>query len=182
MNHRVTEIQSYLQHHDHSLALRRMLDLALDSGDETILRKTISWSRQYRNENGADDMSPGFYEEAGSLLNQLSQLTRNYQEPNDQLMRTNEITKTYNSGNFSMQPISVTVNSGEVIGVVGENGNGKTTLLRCMAGQLAIDDGTIVYHTLKNPDHYAIKHHLAFIPQRIPRWYGRLKDNLHFSA
>ncbi len=23
---------------------------------------------------------------------------------------------------------------------------------------------------------------MAFIPQRIPRWYGMLKDNLHFSA
>jgi ABC-2 type transport system ATP-binding protein len=35
---------------------------------------------------------------------------------------------------------------------------------------------------LHHPDHYDIKHHLAFIPQRIPRWYGLLKDNLHFSA
>jgi len=31
-------------------------------------------------------------------------------------------------------------------------------------------------------DFYDVRHHVAFIPQRIPRWYGRLKDNLHFSA
>src|SRR4030095_7378138 len=30
--------------------------------------------------------------------------------------------------------------------------------------------------------YYAIRNHIAFIPQRIPRWYGQLRDNLHFSA
>ena len=68
------------------------------------------------------------------------------------------------------------------MGVVGENGNGKTTLLRCLAGQLALDEGELDYELLDNPDYYSIKNHVAFIPQRIPRWYGLLKDNLHFSA
>ena len=35
---------------------------------------------------------------------------------------------------------------------------------------------------LQKPDAYAVKNHIAFIPQRIPKWYGLLKDNLHFSA
>ena len=35
---------------------------------------------------------------------------------------------------------------------------------------------------IQKPDSYAIKNHIAFIPQRIPKWYGLLKDNLHFSA
>jgi ABC-2 type transport system ATP-binding protein len=35
---------------------------------------------------------------------------------------------------------------------------------------------------LEKPDHYDIKNHIVFIPQRIPRWFGMLKDNLHFSA
>jgi ABC-2 type transport system ATP-binding protein len=35
---------------------------------------------------------------------------------------------------------------------------------------------------LQQPDYYAIKNHIAFIPQRIPKWYGMLQDNLHFSA
>ena len=74
------------------------------------------------------------------------------------------------------------IETGDVLGVVGENGNGKTTLLRCLAGQLGLNDGVIKYHLLQNPDSYAIKNHIAFIPQRIPKWYGMLKDNLHFSA
>jgi ABC-2 type transport system ATP-binding protein len=47
---------------------------------------------------------------------------------------------------------------------------------------LSIDSGSLTYNQLNDPDYYDIKHHLAFIPQRIPRWYGYLKDNLHFSA
>ncbi len=30
--------------------------------------------------------------------------------------------------------------------------------------------------------YYQVKHEVAFIPQRIPRWFGSLKDNLHFYA
>ena len=74
------------------------------------------------------------------------------------------------------------MSTGDILGVVGENGNGKTTLLRCLAGQLALDSGSVHHTQIKEPGYYAIKHQVAFIPQRIPRWYGLLKDNLHFSA
>jgi ABC-2 type transport system ATP-binding protein len=98
------------------------------------------------------------------------------------LIDAENISKTYSGGNFSLKPISLAIKTGNVLGVVGENGNGKTTLLRCLAGQLALDKGEIQYHLLNNPDQYAVKNHIAFIPQRIPKWYGMLKDNLHFSA
>jgi ABC-2 type transport system ATP-binding protein len=76
------------------------------------------------------------------------------------------------------------LNLGEIIGVVGENGNGKTTFLRIMAGELAISAGNIHFHLLDNlkPDPYTIRQNVSFVPQRIPRWHGYLKDNLHFSA
>lgn len=92
------------------------------------------------------------------------------------------ISKTYSRSQFSLRAVSLRVNSGDILGVVGENGHGKTTLLRCLAGQLAIDGGELHYPQLRQADQYAIRHHIAFIPQRIPRWYGQLKDNLHFSA
>jgi len=38
---------------------------------------------------------------------------------------------------------SLEVAAGEVVGVVGPNGAGKTSLLRCVAGLLALDDGSI---------------------------------------
>src|SRR5690606_26878086 len=67
----------------------------------------------------------------------------------------------------------------------GENGNGKTTLLRIVAGDLSIDTGKIEYFGNFDPDFISweiIKSKIAYIPQRIPKWHGFLRDNLIFAA
>jgi ABC-2 type transport system ATP-binding protein len=181
MHTRIAEIQSYLQHHDHSLAVRRILDASLDTADMSLLKEAIQVSQTYR-QHKETTLPPAFFESANNLLNKINHFTQQFTYQTTALVTAYEISKTYRSGNFSLQPISIQVNTGDVLGVVGENGNGKTTLLRCMAGQLNLDSGILNFEQLDSPDPYDIKHHLAFIPQRIPRWYGLLKDNLHFSA
>ena len=181
MHTRIAEIQSYLRHHDHSLAVRRILDASLDTADPALLKEAIQVSQIYR-QYKQGELPATFFESAHSLLNKINSVTERFVDQSTRLVTARNISKSYKSGNFSLQPISIQVNTGDVLGVVGENGNGKTTLLRCMAGQLALDSGDLGFPLLTNPDHYEIKHHLAFIPQRIPRWYGLLKDNLHFAA
>ena len=179
------EISAYLLHKDHSLAVRRMLDLALDTRKEHYIKLAIDWSRKYRslmNINPANELPENFYKEGQELLEEIS---NNYQPEisnSEFLVEADSISKVYEQGSFELKPVSLQVKSGEIMGVVGENGNGKTTLLRCLAGQLALDSGSIHYNLLNNPDYYAIKNYVVFIPQRIPKWYGLLKDNLHFSA
>jgi ABC-2 type transport system ATP-binding protein len=180
-----TEISSYLKHGDYSVAVRRTLDFCLDTGNDALIENAIVWSKQYHDYENAKEtkqLPVNFILDAENILSQASsiQATGNYQKY--PLINADKICKTYSGGNFSLKPISLAINTGNVLGVVGENGNGKTTLLRCLAGQLALDDGEINYHLLQKPDAYAIKNHIAFIPQRIPKWYGMLKDNLHFSA
>jgi len=181
MHKRIAEIQSYLQHNDHSLAVRRILDASLDTADISLLKESIQVSQAYRLYREST-LPASFFESANSLLTRLSNATEKFTEQTTPLVTAREISKSYSSGNFSLRPISIQINTGDVLGVVGENGNGKTTLLRCIAGQLALDSGELDFELLHKPDHYDIKHHLAFIPQRIPRWFGLLKDNLHFSA
>jgi len=179
--HPFDEIRGYIAHNDLSLAVRRLLDISLDSGKETLLQQAIQLSRFYRNFSPDATEIPEVNTRALALLAQLEE-----EEPADYrrqaLMIAENISKTYTASRFSLNALSLQIGSGDILGVVGENGNGKTTLLRCLSGQLAIDSGTISYPQLKKADYYAIKHHIAFIPQRIPRWYGQLKDNLHFSA
>ncbi|MBP6022635.1 ABC transporter ATP-binding protein [Ferruginibacter sp.] len=179
------EISSYLKHGDYSVAVRRTLDFCLDTGSDPLIENAIRWSRQYHEyENSKDTKNlPGdFIATAENILGQAAALHTGSSYQKYPLINADKISKTYSGGNFSLKPISLAINTGNVLGVVGENGNGKTTLLRCLAGQLALNNGEIKYHLLQKPDHYAIKNHIAFIPQRIPKWYGRLKDNLHFSA
>lgn len=181
MHTRIAEIHSYLQHNDHSLAVRRILDASLDTADISLLKEAIEFSRSYRLYS-KEELPPIFFDSARGLLDKIDRTSDRFTYQSSTLVTASHISKTYSSGNFSLQPISITVNTGDVMGVVGENGNGKTTLLRCIAGQLSLDTGELNFSQLKDPDYYDIKHHLAFIPQRIPRWFGLLKDNLHFSA
>jgi ABC-2 type transport system ATP-binding protein len=177
------EIASHLEHNDISLAVRRMLDLTLDIGDESLIKEAIVWSKNYH-KRGAEvkEHDTAFFEQAKNLLDKTSQAEKNISRSTIPLLEAEQISKTYSKGNFTLRPISVSVKSGDILGIVGENGHGKTTMLRCIAGQLALDTGSLDYKLLRTPDYFTIRHHVAFIPQRIPRWYGRLKDNLHFSA
>jgi ABC-2 type transport system ATP-binding protein len=181
-----SEIHSYLQHGDISLAVRRMLDLALDSSDKELMREAIRISREFHAgaETGEGSLNPATENSIGQAQEFLQKFDgKNIPDTKGKvLVSAQRISKKYSKGNFSLKPTSIDIESGKIVGVVGQNGNGKTTLLRCIAGQLAIDHGGISYKLLDKPDHYDIKHHIAFIPQRIPRWFGQLKDNLHFSA
>jgi ABC-2 type transport system ATP-binding protein len=47
---------------------------------------------------------------------------------------------------WALRDVSFTVKQGESIGVVGRNGQGKSTLLRLVAGVLLPDEGTVAVH------------------------------------
>ncbi len=178
----IQEIFGYLKHQDYSLAVRRTLDTSLDTGDDDLIREAIQWSSTYSTRKDEKQLPSYFIERAEEILSGAAKLQANRSFEKIPLLAADNISKHYRKGNFSLKPISLSLRTGDVLGVVGENGNGKTTLLRCLAGQLAIDSGDLHYKLLSHPGYYEIKNHIAFIPQRIPRWYGLLKDNLHFSA
>jgi ABC-2 type transport system ATP-binding protein len=85
---------------------------------------------------------------------------------------------------FELPPLDLDLNLGEITGVVGENGNGKTTLLRLVAGELQADGGRLTFPWLGLPPDawYQIKQRIAFIPQNLQSWRGTLRENLHFAA
>ena len=154
------EIADYLKHGDYSVAVRRTLDYCLDTGDDDLIENAVNWSREYHvNENStsAKPIPDNFISEAESILQQASKIQSGISYQTKPLISAEKISKTYSGGGFSLKPINVAVNTGNVLGVVGENGNGKTTLLRCLAGQLALDNGEIKYHLLERPDAYEIE-------------------------
>lgn len=94
------------------------------------------------------------------------------------------IIKKFPRSHFELNVPAVQLGEGTITGVVGENGNGKTTLLNIIAGELAAE-GALTYFSKEingDTDWSVVKRHIAFIPQRIPRWYGSLIQNLKLKA
>ena len=64
-------------------------------------------------------------------------------------------TKTFrrNASAFTLAPFELDLRLGEITAVVGENGNGKSTILRIVAGILAADAGKILYPSISGSLH-----------------------------
>jgi ABC-2 type transport system ATP-binding protein len=80
--------------------------------------------------------------------------------------------KTYHSGARSramaipaLRDVSLDVEAGEIVGLVGQPGAGKSTLLLCLAGLLKSDDGTINWFGEQITGHH-VPPGLAYVPQR----------------
>jgi len=182
----LTEIRSYFRHGDYPLAIRRTLDAAFDTDNRQLIREAINWGNRGQNALDAGQTPDESFMAAGeTLLSKLQAAEAQISaDAHHDFLKATGLQKAYHSGHFTLKAINITIRAGEVVGVVGENGNGKTTLLRILSGYLGTDTGNLQYdfrkeHFLRE---YQVKHEVAFIPQRIPRWYGSLKENLHFYA
>lgn len=105
----------------------------------------------------------------------------------DIVVYASNITKQYSReiNDFNLSLSELELKFGEITSLVGENGNGKTTLLRIIIGELAQTSGVLKYPALIEPkkhNWYKIKQQIAYIPQDLPEWHGLLVDNLHFAA
>ena len=58
-------------------------------------------------------------------------------------IKCNAITKAYSKGNYGVRELSLQINSGEFLVVMGESGCGKSTLLRILSGIYHVDAGEL---------------------------------------
>ncbi len=104
---------------------------------------------------------------------------------NNIIFESKDLGKTYKRTKFALSNINLTIKEGEITAIAGANAVGKTTLLRLIASDLLPDYGNVYYPLFSNKsklDYSEIKQHIAYIPQEIPKWFGSLKDSIHFEA
>jgi len=99
------------------------------------------------------------------------------------MIKVQSLTKNYGSVR-ALDSVSFEIQSGEVVGLLGLNGAGKTTCLRLLTGYLIPSDGSCNLNGIdvfSNPSE--IKKHIGYLPE-TPPLYPELsvRDFLHFIA
>jgi len=173
------ELQNFLKFDDYTILTKRIIDLTLDTEEFSHYQTTFDFLNWL---DGHDVKMEGYKEKFAQLLDGLhATLSKKNIAERKILVETRQLEKAYRSNGFSLGPVSMQLKQGEILGLVGENGNGKTTLLRLLCGELYATSGKIDYH-FGFDDRYDLRSQLIYIPQRTDTWYGSMFDNLQFTA
>jgi energy-coupling factor transport system ATP-binding protein len=108
----------------------------------------------------------------------------------EEIIQVKNLNFTYDDGTVALENINITVNKGEFVALIGQNGCGKTTLSKCLNGILAPTSGEIIVgglhveqkpkvkelvknigYVFQNPDHQLfnskVYDEIAYAPRNI---------------
>lgn len=98
-------------------------------------------------------------------------------------IRVTDLTQKFSS-NIAIDHLNLTINEGEVFGLVGPDGAGKTTVMRLLAGLMAPTNGdawVCGYHTVKDSEQ--LRNHISYMPQRFGLYLDlTVQENIDFYA
>ncbi|OEF25909.1 heme ABC transporter ATP-binding protein/permease CydC [Vibrio rumoiensis] len=91
--------------------------------------------------------------------------------------------KYYESENFALDGVSLSLKSGQKMAIVGQTGSGKSTLLQLLTRQFDITSGEL--HIGNSPitqwTEKGLRESISVVSQRVDILNGTLKDNLHLA-
>lgn len=83
------------------------------------------------------------------------------------IVQIENLVKRY--GNLvALDHLNLNIQEGEIFGLLGPNGSGKTTAINCMLSLLKYDKGTIqLFGSEMSPDNYAVKKQIGIVLQNV---------------
>jgi Cu-processing system ATP-binding protein len=84
----------------------------------------------------------------------------------------NNVTKQYGKLT-ALDNVSVTCNKGQSISLIGPNGSGKTTFIKCLLGMVVPDSGFITFNNQNIALDWKYRQNIGYMPQT-----GRYPDNM----
>ncbi len=96
------------------------------------------------------------------------------------LAETHELVKQFGT-RLAVDRVSISISPGEVVGLVGANGAGKTTFIRMLLGLLIPDRGRVRLHG--EPPRRTTRHRIGYVPQGLGLYQDlTVAENLDFTA
>ncbi len=99
------------------------------------------------------------------------------------LLEARNLVKVY-SGRAVVDHVSITVNQGEIVGLLGRNGAGKTTTFRMTIGMITPNDGTVIFDGMdvtKMPMYKRARRGMGYLSQE-PSIFQRLTVSQNLLA
>ena len=180
LTEKIEEVKLHFENKDIHLGFRRLVDCVLDTQDMNHFKSCIKLNEWKESKPRTDDEVA---DTCITYLDNLKATTIKAGPSLDYLVNVKGVRKRFSRGGFVLGPVDMAIEYGEVWGLVGENGNGKTTLLRILAKDLSYDSGSVLYGTnFPISSDYDLRTKLAYIPQRTSKWFGSVKMNLKLTA
>lgn len=178
IEHRIKEVRNFFENKDTVLGYRKLMDRVIDTQNLDLYKEIIELT-DWKERHPLDET--GLTEKSLTILDKVSKIKIESNTLQKSVIHATEVTKSYGRNRFTLGPVSLEIKKGQVYGLVGENGNGKTTLLRVLAKELKLTNGYLEYAFDKSYNsNFDLRTNLVYIPQRTKKWYGSLKDNLKF--
>jgi Cu-processing system ATP-binding protein len=76
----------------------------------------------------------------------------------------------------ALKDINATCNKGQSISLIGPNGSGKTTFIKCLLGMVVPDSGFITFNKQNISRDWKYREHIGYMPQ-----IGRYPDNMSIA-
>jgi len=73
----------------------------------------------------------------------------------------------------ALNDVSATCNRGQSISLIGPNGSGKTTFIKCLLGMVVPDSGFITFNQQNIARDWKYREQIGYMPQ-----IGRFPDNM----
>ena len=84
------------------------------------------------------------------------------------IVKVENLVKIYGNGVKALDNLTYQVREGEIFGLLGPNGSGKTTSINCVLGLLKYDQGTVeVFGEPMTPTSYNIKKNIGIVTQDV---------------
>ncbi|RYX83416.1 ABC transporter ATP-binding protein [bacterium] len=89
----------------------------------------------------------------------------------------------YDSGEPALEHINLTVEPGQMIGLVGPSGSGKSTLVQLISRFYDAKDGVVKIdgHDIRELDLKDLRSHISVVPQDPYLFHGTVRDNISYG-